>query len=322
MKVWHIPVALVGAALLLGGIAYWRNIDTSACRKQLDADLHAFESEPARTPLVPMRAGKFSQSMTEVVSKLGNPSAYECNKTPPSEACLQLLDDKRAVFEPLFGLPHLTEHGAPRPRFGEHVIELLNGAKLAAADTLVEATDGNPHDAAEHCVELIALGRDAALRATLLRRMVGLAIQEHALPACRVALGKLHDSERHFFAEKLRTIRAEMPPWSETMRAESLLGQLSLIDAIDAKAQEEPVGAWQRVLLRHYWPRIQARWAEVIAVADRPAELAALLHRASAAEYNDLLRGLYPRADALLHHVERGDKQLAALDELIAENAR
>lgn len=345
LGLFAIALAALGVALI-GNL----RVDGPAARLRRDADVLAARewSRPVHAP--PVEAGRFGDRLAELLPEIArarpsgesDPCAqYRSGGRPIAFVdgeCRAQIDRVRPLFAPLARAAHAKAAGLPQAigplspsAFAGGLGPLLRVAQLDALDARIDAASGRAEQALSRCVDLVALGRDLSLGAALIGRAVGDSLIRDGAQACRDALAQVHGEPRKSAHQELLSIRGALPRWSETLWIEGTVSQLMafspLLDERDRKAlptvgapdEQLRPGWWERVILRDAWPRYQASWAQVAAVADEPPAvrdpaLRAIAERASSS-WNPVLRIAAPDLPRLL---ARGDQARAELDQVIA----
>jgi len=108
---------------------------------------------------------------------------------------------------------------------GEPFIDVQQAAKLAALDMLTLLDRGRADEAAEECVDALALGRDVSYP-SVLGRMVGVAVTGISAHACGRALSAASATVVERVRAQLFAIRGGTPRFADILRREWLFQQL------------------------------------------------------------------------------------------------
>lgn len=201
-------------------------------------DLHAGPAQPGSfgDALAPVLDGlhESQERLGEDERELWNMLAAGGSVTTPNiEAELQATQEavgalrnatRRKLGDPPHDLGHLGDPSHPWQAWGLDALQ--HGASSALIHGWRQLRDGAPAEALSTCLDVLAIGRDTALGTALLGRAISNGIQHTAAPLCAAALARVDTARRRQAAEALRTIRAGLPPWRDTIREESVNFQL------------------------------------------------------------------------------------------------
>jgi hypothetical protein len=124
---------------------------------------------------------------------------------------------------------------------GDTTDGLSNAARVATTHLLLDQSAGRNPEAVQTCLEVLALGREAAITGTVYGVALGNAIVRGALNACATALSLATVETKAAAAGAIDAIEKGLPPASRMYHSEALVQVASLL-------RQAPRGGWGGLL--------------------------------------------------------------------------
>lgn len=368
--------ALLVVLLSLGGVAYLL-LRTGPLAERLIREAHALEraTYPRPAHVASPTPGTFAQAMAPLMDELvrahdsrpqlSKDEEKRCREVSDGTAapdalpveCRELLERDRALLHRLLAATHAEAGGLPEglrmpedPAHPHHSTGsggLLRMMRLAALETRLLLAAGQVDEAVDTCVDALALSREASLGGGLLGLMVSATGYELAYRPCAAALDAAPSARKRRAAVQLATLREGLPPFSRTLREESIELQLffyahlffdeeqrqALPPLCARMAEAGPGSFWTiprtaRPFLRLDWRHSVETFDGLVAAADLPAAARRSAFDAVAARHTrawgpafQLLHGTYYTPMELADYqrfAERVERQRLQSEALIA----
>lgn len=214
--------------------------------------------------------------------------------------CREGLERNRALMDRVLAATHAESGGLPEglrmpedpahPHQPTGPLALLRMVWLASLETRLLLAAGKVDEAVDTCVDALALSREVSLGGGLLGRMLSATGHDSAYRPCAAALDAASATRKRRAAAQLATLREGLPPFSRTLREESIHVQLSFYAHLFFTQEERralpprcarmaevgPGGFWMiprtaRPFLRLDWQRGVETFGGLVAAADLPA---------------------------------------------------